>query len=472
MIDPTTTGWEQIDSSNRPEIYGAKIKTVDLGNKSLIENVLGINIPDNVPILVDTNVSNGSYTVFFGNRERAIYTQSASGARSVQNQSIYTELQNQGEVKKIDDIIRPRAFALNQELGTPSQRKDVAESSFYKTLVNTAPPGSPSTNNGGSNNPTNPSSSKETTDQNEIDQNLENALNNPEVPGAEGAFLRTNFGSYKYPIEIDKNGQDYVKFDIVKYGVRKRGPFLSLTEREGLTDVKGTIFLPIQPSISDNNQVTWNEESVNPLLLTAQTAGTSLLENPTQEEVGRILNEAETKVSDKGLTKGLSQIIKTTFINMATQSQNNLLSRLSGAILNPNMELLFQGPTLRPFNFTFRLTPRSEREAVQVRSIIRAFKEASAVQQGIANLFLKSPYVFKIRYILGGSNGKNHPSINRIKVCALQAMTVDYTPAGTYMTYNDETATMTSYVMSLQFKELTPIYASNYKDIEESHIGF
>jgi hypothetical protein len=31
--------------------------------------------------------------------------------------------------------------------------------------------------------------------------------------------------------------------------------------------------------------------------------------------------------------------------------------------LNPNMELLFQGPQLRPFNFTFRLSPRDQKEA-------------------------------------------------------------------------------------------------------------
>jgi hypothetical protein len=37
-----------------------------------------------------------------------------------------------------------------------------------------------------------------------------------------------------------------------------------------------------------------------------------------------------------------------------------LLSRTEGAILNPNLELLFEAPTLRPFTFTFKLASRSE----------------------------------------------------------------------------------------------------------------
>jgi hypothetical protein len=144
---------------------------------------------------------------------------------------------------------------------------------------------------------------------------------------------------------------------------------------------------------------------------------------------------------------------------------------MSGAILNPNMELLFQGPKLRPFTFNFRMTPRSKDEAFQVRSIIRAFKEASAVQQGIENLFLKAPYIFRIKYVLGGTND-DHPSINRIKECALTQVTVDYTPAATFMTYNDPEATMTSYAMSLTFSELEPVYAHEYKEIPTNHIGY
>jgi len=55
-----------------------------------------------------------------------------------------------------------------------------------------------------------------------------------------------------------------------------------------------------------------------------------------------------------------------------------------------------------------------------------------------------------------------HPSINIIKTCALLTCEVDYTPNNTYMTYSDESRSMVSYMMNLQFGELDPIYESDY----------
>jgi hypothetical protein len=40
--------------------------------------------------------------------------------------------------------------------------------------------------------------------------------------------------------------------------------------------------------------------------------------------------------------------------------QLQILQRTEGAILNPNMELLFNGPSLRSFTFSFKLASRSE----------------------------------------------------------------------------------------------------------------
>ena len=37
---------------------------------------------------------------------------------------------------------------------------------------------------------------------------------------------------------------------------------------------------------------------------------------------------------------------------------DQILARTQGQVLNPNLELLFNGPTLRPFNFTFKMSAR------------------------------------------------------------------------------------------------------------------
>ena len=132
-------------------------------------------------------------------------------------------------------------------------------------------------------------------------------------------------------------------------------------------------------------------------------------------------------------------------------------------ILNSNLELLFSGVTLRTFPFSINFSPRSEAEANEVLSIIKALKSSMAAKknasQGQGGIFLRAPDVFQLRYMHKGSD---HPFLNRIKDCALTAMTVNYTNSGTYATYSD--GQPVSIRMNLTFKELNPIYFEDYKD--------
>ena len=132
-------------------------------------------------------------------------------------------------------------------------------------------------------------------------------------------------------------------------------------------------------------------------------------------------------------------------------------------ILNSNLELLFSGVTLRTFPFSINFSPRNSRESAEVLSIIKALKSSMAAKknasQGQGGIFLRAPDVFQLRYL---HNGKDHPFLNRIKDCALTAMSVNYTNSGTYATYDD--GTPVSIRMNLTFKELNPIYFEDYAD--------
>jgi hypothetical protein len=66
--------------------------------------------------------------------------------------------------------------------------------------------------------------------------------------------------------------------------------------------------------------------------------------------------------------------------------------------------------------------------------------------------------------------GTLHPAINRIKLAALTSFNVNYTPAGTYSTFEDYT--MTAYQISMQFTELDPVYESDYEGLDQNEIGF
>ena len=67
------------------------------------------------------------------------------------------------------------------------------------------------------------------------------------------------------------------------------------------------------------------------------------------------------------------------------------LIKRQGALINPNVELLFNSPKLREFNFTFNLSPRNPKEAQTIRQIIRTFKQSSAPRRTIKGYFLRTP---------------------------------------------------------------------------------
>ena len=151
----------------------------------------------------------------------------------------------------------------------------------------------------------------------------------------------------------------------------------------------------------------------------------------------------------------------------------NILGRTAGVTLNPNLELLFKGPNLRTFNFNFRFTPRSEKESKEVKEIIRVFKKNMAVQRSTSNLFLMTPRVFTLEYIYnaeGESAGQIHPYLNVFKPMAMTNLNVNYTPDGTYMTYN-KSGSLTAYDLQMSFGELEPIYADEFDDPDDAAVG-
>lgn len=307
------------------------------------------------------------------------------------------------------------------------------------------------------------------------------ALENPNI---NATYQRDNFetgnNDLRYPLKLDQQFQDYIQFTMESNegrslsGTGTEGIFKGLGQRNKGTVIKGTVTLPIQPSITDSNGVEWggaNLDSKDAYLASLALGGITS-DQGLGETAGNLLGRVFKDMKDAATGKddNFRKAINLYLAQEAVGTQG-LLSRASGAILNPNLELLFNGPSLRPFNFTFRLSPRSKDEAQNVKRIIRFFKEGMSVKTASNEVFLKSPNIFNIKYIASGSD-KEHPSLNKIKKCALINCEVDYTPDGTYMTFNDEGKTMTSYQLTLRFSELEPIYSENYKDIPLNEIGY
>lgn len=290
----------------------------------------------------------------------------------------------------------------------------------------------------------------------------------PEITALASKQLSIAPGSgLRYP-KLMKDEQDKIKFQAVEIQPRPQ------SEKTGLDfefakpsykiaqgpngETEGPVVLAIQAPISDQNSVDWGPDTVNAINAAIFNASMGLIGT----------DDIDTQLSNT--LRGLEQTARTNqprlqkyFAGLAA-GLNNVLARTDNVVLNPNLELLFQGPQLRPFSFQFKMSARSQPEADEIKSIIKYFKYHMAVRKE-QGLFLRAPHVFTIQYLKGETT---HPGINLIspnpttKACALTNCSVDYTPLGSYMTYED--GTMASYTLSLQFQEITPIYDSDYVD--------
>jgi hypothetical protein len=278
----------------------------------------------------------------------------------------------------------------------------------------------------------------------------------------------------RYPLNEDKKNYDYLKVCAYEYkprgfGTGARQGLTGDYEDKGLQRKQGnhTVFLPMEPTgLQEGNSVGWGDDTINAIEAGAANITGSTITGAAQgmEQAAKGFAGATGKATKEilgGLGEGEEATRKIAAFFAGQAVGKNVFTRATGQVMNNNLELLFTGPSLRQFAYSFRFTPREETEAKEVRRIIKLFKKAMAPKKGKQKMFLESPHVFKLKYYF--KNGQEHPFLNKIKTCALRSFNVQYAPDGSYMTYDD--GSMTSYTVNMSFGELNPIYAD---DIDES----
>mgnify|MGYP000141192511 FL=1 len=338
-----------------------------------------------------------------------------------------------------------------------------------------------------------------------------NPVSNSEVTSQPPRSSKKRGGILRYPLEALTGTTDYLQIDIKEYirnadnakliGAKGFGRN-TINNRVGQTRSgslatksvmnTGTIILQIPSDIKDGNTANYGESKMNTLtgaaagammgvMKSGATSVSMALGNMSTEEglkkirsdIGGNLTAGDTDALIDAASMGLT--VKATSSAMgifgANVSPEQLLARSSGQIFNPNLELLFNGPSLRSFSFSFKMTPRSAQEARQCKLIIRSFKQNMAPKTGGdtiggSAIFMKTPNLFELRYRKGNSD---HPFLNKFKQCFLTNVAVNYTGEGVYATYDD--ATPISMQLDLQFKEIEPIYFDDY-DQSPQGVGF
>lgn len=277
--------------------------------------------------------------------------------------------------------------------------------------------------------------------------------------------------------------------EIIKSGLQKTS---------ALAKFLGIVKLPMPNNISDSNNVSWGDDNMNNLSAAATAeiignldkyglaaglgavgglfTGTAPSQTGGLAVKGTLLAALKDALASSESAKALFKTgVGSQILSMAgfSVSPESILARGFGVVPNSNLELLFNSPTLREFTFQYRMSPRSEPEAREINKIIRFFKQGMAAKKqdaisgnsqygsaGAASYFLGTPNVFQLQYKTTGGN--TIKGVNRIKTCALTGFAMNYAADGNWAAYDD--GQPVSVIMNMSFKELEPIYDTDYQE--------
>lgn len=318
------------------------------------------------------------------------------------------------------------------------------------------------------------------------------------IPNSENLYSEDdNYGNLFYPENLKTIGQDYVFITQYRY---KNPDFLSVGEsasgdvsqilKGGLSTFQdttqrtqlGTVILPMTNNLTETNQTGWGEDSLSNIAAALMTGGTDAIKKAAGGDLfgagGSLTDLGKEVLSNPGISARAKTYLTTRAAASVIQkigfqiNPEAYITRATGTIPNPNLELLFNGPKLRSFELAFKMSPRSPKEAKMIRKIIKFFKKGMAPRRsssGEQSFFLGTPNVFKVQF---NSGANELQSLVEYKTCALVTCQVNYTPDGFYAAYNDPNTGSQPIAVTIQlgFAELTPVYNDQY-DLNSDSVG-
>ena len=267
-------------------------------------------------------------------------------------------------------------------------------------------------------------------------------------------------------------------------------------------DVSGRtdVMLPIPQDLSNEIQAQWQGKQFT---ATGRAATAALA-------AGNFSFANEVVKNIAGNAKALQTALNTAVLNSipgvgGNLSFNDVSGSTRGIVINPNAELLYDSPEMREIGMIFKLVAQNEQESKDIRKICQLFRYSSLPRWGgegaqydvtadgtIVNIFsgeakvtgsnarfandkpdnrdkdgqfditgednwIRVPDLCKFTFMRGD---KPHPYIPQFKPCAIQAVEVNYTPDGTYATYQGMDGAPVAVELRVNFMETKVIYAN------------
>ena len=313
----------------------------------------------------------------------------------------------------------------------------------------------------------------------------------------------------KYPQDMDVN-QDH--FKIMKYNYQRKDinaskPRSTQTQTVTLDDgtevertvsvagdsvvgskLMGSVLLPM-PKVTDVNGVEWGKSeltisglaalgTVDVLTNRGRFAGKSVEEKENDRNIKKELEKLRGRNPSGSSAQNFASATYTQVVSKLAGfafgtdlDADTYLARSGGRVLNPNAEMLFQGPVIRDFSFSFLMIARNKIEGDEIRKIIRFLKLGMAPKFRNTT-YLKNPDIFTLQYKSGKKENDVLNTVNRFNPggLALTTMAVDYAPNGYWSAYTDSQPVAVK--MDLSFTELRPIYEQDQLETPANSVGY
>lgn len=248
------------------------------------------------------------------------------------------------------------------------------------------------------------------------------------------------------PTDTSKNNKNYTTVETtVKNGLKTAGElFIKFaTARIQPGAHVASIFLYMPPSIQINDSINYE---------TIDTKGFA-------EALATGLSQGMGSSADKLASGGAAHVIARSVLDKYARSSlpgsgaaaNALIAE--GIAPNPATKLMFKGPMLRQLQLEFKLTPRSQKEAQTISSIISAFRTAAypTIDQAALGALYTAPDIFEIEFRF---RNQVNPYMIQYKRMFLTQVTTTYNGGGVAAFFEDGSPIETNLTLTFQETEL------------------
>jgi len=136
------------------------------------------------------------------------------------------------------------------------------------------------------------------------------------------------------------------------------------------------------------------------------------------------------------------------------QSISTLLLKGQGNAINPQVQMIYKGVSLRSFNLSFVFTPKSLSDSIEIQNIIKTFKQhflptlQSSTETSSSSMFFTPPSIFNVNFMI---NNQENTYLPKYGDCVLKNIDVNYAPNG-FAAFDNGAPVQTT--LSLAFEEI------------------